>query len=102
MADDDLTEQLLDIFLYAPLGFALDAKNLLPKLAERGRGQVALTRLAGRVAVQQGRVDPSSIVGEIKTAINVIMGTDTAPRSVPSDPAESAPRGDLPTDQSAD
>ena len=40
MNDDDVTEKLLDALVYAPLGLALEAKDLLPKLAERGRSQL--------------------------------------------------------------
>lgn len=62
---DNLVEQALDLFVYAPLGLALEARDLLPKLADRGRGQVALARLAGRLAAQQrqrseARATPSS------------------------------------------
>ena len=32
--DDDVTEKLLDALVYAPLGLALEAKDLLPKLAK--------------------------------------------------------------------
>lgn len=62
MSDDDKRlEQLLDLLVYAPLGLALESKELLPKLAERGRGQVALMRLAQRVAADSaGR----SVAGE--------------------------------------
>lgn len=49
----------LDLFVYAPLGFALDARTLLPKLIDRGRdqvnGQVTMARFMGRFAVQQGQ-----------------------------------------------
>lgn len=48
--EENLGEQLLDIFVYAPIGLLLEAKDLIPKLADRGRGQVALAQLAGRVA----------------------------------------------------
>ncbi len=48
--EENLGEQLLDLFVYAPIGLLLEAKDLIPKLADRGRGQVALARLAGRVA----------------------------------------------------
>lgn len=45
-----LVDQALDAFVYAPIGLLLEARELIPKLADRGRGQVALARLAGRVA----------------------------------------------------
>ena len=35
-----VAEAALDVFVYAPMGLALEAKDLLPKLAERGRNQV--------------------------------------------------------------
>ncbi len=79
MSDDDaLPDQLLDLLVYAPLGFVLEAKELLPKLAERGRGQVTLTRLAGKVAAQQGRGEVARLVDEVVAAAATILGTDTA------------------------
>ncbi len=50
---DRLTDRVLDLVVYAPIGLALEAKELIPKLADRGRGQAALVRLAGKVASQQ-------------------------------------------------
>ncbi len=47
---ENLIEQLSDLLIYAPLGLALEARDLLPKLVERGRGQVALLRFASKVA----------------------------------------------------
>ena len=55
--EKSLTEQALDAFVYVPLGIALEVRDLLPKMAERGRGQVALTRLAGRMAAERGRAE---------------------------------------------
>ncbi len=53
MTEERPVDQVLDLLVYAPIGFALEAKELLPQLADRGRGQVALMRLAGRMAAQQ-------------------------------------------------
>ena len=55
--DKSLIDQALDAFVYAPLGLLLEARDLIPKMADRGRGQVALTRLAGKVAQNQRRSD---------------------------------------------
>lgn len=58
MSDRDhksLVDQALDAFVYAPLGLLLEARDLIPKMADRGRGQVALARLAGQVAQNQRR-----------------------------------------------
>lgn len=75
-SDDDLTERLLDLVVYAPLGLALEAKDLLPKLAERGRGQVVLTRLAGTVAARQGQNEAGRLVDELRSSIERFLGLD--------------------------
>ena len=53
---------MLDVFVFAPLGFAFDARELLPKLAERGRNQVALLKVVGQFAVNKGRADADRIL----------------------------------------
>ena len=90
--EDDLAERLLDVLVYAPLGLALEAKDLLPKLAERGRGQVALTRLAGTVAARQGQNEAEKLVGDIRNSVASFLGLDD--RDAPADAA--------PTDEADD
>ena len=71
--DDDVTEKLLDALVYAPLGLALEAKDLLPKLAERGRGQVALTRLAGTVAARRGQSEAVKLVDDLRSGVESLF-----------------------------
>lgn len=56
-------DQALDLFLYAPLGFLLEARRLVPELAERGHQQVnnqlTMAKMMGRFAVQQGQSQAS-------------------------------------------
>ena len=92
--DDELAERILDLFVYAPLGLALEAKEMIPKLAERGRGQVALTRLAGTVATQRGQAEASKLIDEISGALATFLGGDT-PSAAP-DPTDVADAEDLP------
>jgi hypothetical protein len=51
-------ERAIDLFVYAPLGLALSARDLLPELVEKGRkqltGQVNSARFVGQFAVKQG------------------------------------------------
>lgn len=53
----------LDVLVYAPVGLAVSAKELLPKLAARGRaqvsGQVSNAKVVGQFAVQQGQAEAS-------------------------------------------
>ncbi len=55
----DPAEQLLDLLVYAPLGLLMEARDLVPKLAEKGRqrmgGQVTVARMIGEMAVRQGQ-----------------------------------------------
>ena len=44
-------ELLLNACVYAPIGLALEARNLLPTLAERGRNHVNLARVVGQFAL---------------------------------------------------
>jgi hypothetical protein len=45
----------LDVLVYAPVGLALTVADELPKLAARGRAQLATARVVGEFAVAQGR-----------------------------------------------
>jgi hypothetical protein len=48
-------DQALDLLVYAPLGFALDARTLVPKLVARGRSQIDVARWMGEHAVAKGQ-----------------------------------------------
>jgi len=56
-------DQALDLFVYAPLGLALTARDELPRLIERGRtqaeAQTTMARMIGRFAVTQGQKELS-------------------------------------------
>lgn len=74
MSDKErLADQVLDIFVYAPIGLALEARELIPKLADRGRGQVALTRLAGKVAGQQGQGEARKFLDQAIEVVSTVL-----------------------------
>ena len=77
---------LLDVLVYAPLGFALSAGTLVPELAAKGRAraaeQVRLARLIGQFAVPVVRRKGEEIVRD---------GVAKAARSVRPSPAKPAP-----------
>jgi hypothetical protein len=54
-------DRVVELFLFAPVGLALSAKELLPQLVERGRQQlstqVTVARMLGQLAVKQGQVE---------------------------------------------
>lgn len=57
-------DQALELLVYAPLGFALEARTLLPRFVDRGRNQVALARVVGKFAVRKGREDVEAMLLE--------------------------------------
>ena len=70
---------MLDVFIFAPIGFALDARELVPKLAQRGRNQVALLKVAGQFAVNKGRADADRIL-KPKPPASAMPPPSAAPR----------------------
>ncbi|MDP8987520.1 MAG: hypothetical protein M3N11_04140 [Actinomycetota bacterium] len=52
-------DRMVELFVYAPVGLALSARDLVPGLVERGRRQVdpqvGVARMVGQMAVSQGR-----------------------------------------------
>lgn len=66
-------EQALDVVLYAPIGLVFSARELLPKLAEKGRSQLGVARMMGQFAVQQGQKEAGKLFdkaqGQARTTI---------------------------------
>ncbi len=49
-------ERLLDVFVYAPLGFVMNLDEIVPQLVEKGHQQVSMARMFGQFAVEgEGR-----------------------------------------------
>ena len=89
--EDRPVDQVLDLLVYAPIGFALEARELLPQLVDRGRGQVALMRLAGRMASQQtpdGDVTDTlrQGIGIVIDGLSTLLGTDESSSDAPAAP----------------
>ena len=87
---------LLDVLVYAPLGFALSAGTLVPELAAKGRAraaeQVRLARMIGQFAVPIVRRKGEEIVREsvAKAARSARPAPMNAARSARPTPAKPA------------
>jgi hypothetical protein len=90
-----LLDAALDVFVYAPIGFLFEARDVVPRLAERGRGQVALARLFGRYAWQRGQAEADRILKANR------VDEDAAESSAATDAPRSAPRAQAPAPASA-
>lgn len=92
-------ESALELFVYGPVGFALEARALLPKMIERGRqqvtGQVGMAKVLGQFAVQQGQVEAGKAFTKAQeSAVSALsdLGLLGAPRSsAPPMPADTTP-----------
>lgn len=76
MTDDPKpsVEAAVELLVYAPLGFALEARSLLPGFIERGRNQVTMARMIGQFAVQQGQVEAARRLGPVQAQVETILG----------------------------
>lgn len=80
----------MDLLVYAPLGFALEARSLLPKFVERGKNQVTMAKMVGQFAVQQGQVEASKRLGPVQEQVEAILadlGLVPRPTGAPDAPA---------------
>ncbi len=83
-------EQLLDVLVYAPLGLAMEAAELLPKLADKGRrrmgGKVTVARMVGEMAVRQGQRKASTLVDRLRAQQRVPDAATAGHRAAPGRP----------------
>lgn len=74
----DPLEQLLDFLVYAPLGLALAARDIVPTLAEQGRRhfgpQTTAARLVGKMAVRQGQREAGNLVRKARGQAEQLLG----------------------------
>ena len=82
----DPAEQLLDLLVYAPLGLLMEARDLVPKLADKGRqrmgGQVTVARMIGELAVRQGQRRAERVLQRLR---------EQQSRPAPSGPSSEGP-----------
>lgn len=88
--DANPTEQLLDFFVYAPVGLALEAVDNLPKYVERGKSQVTIGRFLARTVAKKGSSTIESLgerfVNEASQVVVDLFGIDLNPDSSPDEP----------------
>jgi len=88
---------VLEFVLYAPVGLAIAARELLPTLTEKGKAEVAkqakMAEVIGRVATKQG--------GRELARLFATRYAPAAPPSGPGSAAEAAPRAPAPSEPAA-
>ncbi|MEM9563010.1 MAG: hypothetical protein AAGA93_10350 [Actinomycetota bacterium] len=104
MADEERNpvDDLVDLFVYAPVGLLYEYDEVLPRLVRRGKSQVQLARVIGKMAMRGGGTAPANLfveavakmlaerITEIGASIGLAPPTDDAtPGSSPSAPVGS-------------
>jgi hypothetical protein len=97
---DDKTpiEHAVELTVLAPIGFALEAKRLLPTFVERGRQQVNMARVVGQFAVSHGQTTAVKRLTKVQAQAESILaefglagtGGDDAPEAAPEPDAARA------------
>ena len=82
-------ERALDLLVYAPLGLALSARDLLPSLVEKGRqqlsGQVTQARVIGQFAVQQGSKEAGKAFEKARSSAESTLSAPARVRPAPTE-----------------
>jgi hypothetical protein len=91
-AAHDPVDALLDLCVYAPLGFVTDARRVVPELAQKGRAQAAMARMIGEFAVSWGNTKLQSAMNDAQdTAVDVLRRLGVAspePEQAPGAPTD--------------
>jgi hypothetical protein len=82
--DKSPREQAVELLVYAPIGLALEVRELVPKLVERGRGQVVLAQLLGRVAAERGKAEVARNVARFTPPAGTTTAESDEPGPVPA------------------
>ena len=103
-------DKAVELFVFAPLGLALSARELLPDLIEKGRqqltGQVSMARMIGQFAVQQGQSEAGKALGKareqaIETLETIARGPGGRPSEPPPPRATASPTAPTPSANAA-
>jgi hypothetical protein len=93
-------DRLLDVVLYAPLGFVMNLEEVIPQLVEKGHQQVNMARMFGQFAVKAGseearkRVDQVS--GQVGDLVNRRPPVERPATPSPVSVADAAPTSEPP------
>lgn len=87
-------DQLVDVFVYAPIGLLYEYQEVLPKLVKRGKSQVQIAKLLGTMAAKKGQQTVESRLAEGITDVGARVGLAPDPAAKRDAGSESANGGD--------
>lgn len=84
-------DSAIDLVVYAPLGFALEARQLLPSLVERGRNQVTMAKMVGQFAVKQGQVEAEKRLAGVQRRADGVLSEFGFGKESSAEPSQDTP-----------
>lgn len=88
-------DQAVEYVVYAPLGFALEARRLLPVFVDRGRQQVQMAKMVGQFVVTKGQQEALSRLADAQVQAESVLsefglrpGAGSASTAEPVEPVE--------------
>jgi len=87
-------DHAVEYVVYAPLGFALEARRLLPTFVDRGRQQVQMAKMVGQFVVTKGQEEALVRLASAQVQAESVLsefGLRPSPEAAPADvPADDA------------
>ena len=84
-------EHAVEIAVLAPIGFALEARRLMPSFVERGRQQVNMAKMVGQFAVAHGQTTASKKLSKAQEQAEAILAEFGIGASIDASEADVAP-----------
>ncbi len=66
-------DQLVDLLVYAPVGLLYEYQNVMPRLVRRGKSQVQLARVVGKLAVDRGKDGPMATANQVGELMSLVV-----------------------------
>jgi hypothetical protein len=99
---DDPLEQLLDLFVYAPIGLVVRGTESFPELVAKGRSKAQMARVVGTFALGAGNTKVREAIGQAESHLGEflrIVATAASPSPAATGTGSEAP--DHPDDSAA-
>ena len=99
--EQDQIDQLVDLFVYAPIGLLYEYDEVMERLVKRGKSQVQLARVVGKLAVSGRRAAgdatdmaevATTVVSKVATEIGSLLGLAAEPSVQDDSPPPPPPR----------
>ena len=66
-------EHAVEVVVYAPIGFILEVRKMVPTFVERGRQKVQMAKIIGQFAVKQGQVEAEKRLGHVAAQADAVL-----------------------------